>query len=71
MVMLWECQEKRKMREASMRRTKIGGYRMDCHRRAEESMARRPKMRKRRVGLGSGLRQTSGIKKAGSLTRLS
>ena len=24
---------------------------MDCHRRAEERMARRPKMRKRRVGL--------------------
>jgi hypothetical protein len=29
--MLWECQEKRNMREASMRRAKMGGYKMDCH----------------------------------------
>jgi len=48
--MLWECQEKRNMREASMRRTKTGGYKMDCHMRAEERMAQRPKIRKSKVG---------------------
>lgn len=48
--MLRACQPKRNERPISIRRTKIGGYRIDCHIVAELRMERRPKRRKRTCG---------------------
>lgn len=48
--MLRACQPKRNERPISIRRTKIGGYRIDCHILAELSMERRPNRRKRTCG---------------------
>lgn len=44
------CQPKRNARLKSMRRTKIGGYRIACHIVAELSKLRRPKRRKSTSG---------------------
>jgi hypothetical protein len=48
--MLTAVQLKRNLSELSMRRTKMGGYKMDCHIVADPRIARRPKARNKMSG---------------------
>lgn len=49
--MFFERHEKRKSRETSSTREKMGGYRICCHIIAEDKMALRPNIRNNSVGL--------------------